>query len=202
MSEEVLDQESAEQDGTDDVVVETRKPPIKKAPAVQAEADEGPTGDTNDAINAPLEGLEDAAVLRGMVTRLRHENGNHRKKNKEVADQAKSLEGWKLAHQKGVAEAEERARVAEAIAHSYVVKAAMQEYDVDEEFYVDIEKHDSEDSIWAAAARLADTKKKKRAYETAPQTAETFAGKRGKPLQRKTDPAGSDFLTDLMRGNF
>jgi hypothetical protein len=162
--------------------------------------EDGVTGDTNDSINAPLEGLDDVNVLKGMVVRLRHENANHRKGKQEVVKERDSLKAEKLTRSKAIEKANERVLAAERIAKQYVILAAMREYDVDEEM-ADLIDGENEEEIFDKAKRLAGTRKQKPAYDT-PTNVDLFAGKRGNPLTRKTDSGGADFLKDLMRGNF
>lgn len=163
--------------------------------------DDSPTGNTNDSINAPLEGVEDVNVLKGMVTRLRHENANHRKGKQEAVAEVDRLKADKLARSKTVEKANERVLAAERIAKQYVILAAMREYDVDEEF-ADLIDGKDEEEIFEKAQRLGGTKKQKPAYTyDTPTNTEMFAGRRGNPLSKKGDQPGADFLKDLMRGN-
>jgi hypothetical protein len=154
------------------------------------------TGDTNDAINASLDGVDDPSVLKGMVTRLRHENGNHRKRNTELRDEKEKLEAWKLAHNKGVAEANERVKKAEATARQYVIKAALVEYDVDEDL-ADLVDGKTEEEIWAKAEKLANTKKRKPSWET-PTNVDLFPGRRGSPVESPKKDPGGDWFKDFM----
>lgn len=162
------------------------------------EYDEDKTGNTNDSINAPLEGLDDVNVLKGMVVRLRHENANHRKGKQEVVKEVERLKSEKLTRSKAIEKANERVQAAERIAKQYVILAAMREYDVDEDM-ADLIDGANEEEIFDKAQRLAGTRKPKPSYDT-PTNVEMFAGRRGSPLSKKTESGGGDFLKDLMRG--
>lgn len=157
-------------------------------------------GDTNDAIRTPLEGVNDVDVLKGMVTRLRHENGNHRKEKQSLKSENETLKQWRINHNKGVAEAKARADKAEQVAKQYIIKAAAVEYDVDDDL-IDLIDGATEEEIWAKAEKLHNTKKRKPAYETpTPTNVDLFAGRsRGRPVApAKNDAAGAEFLRDLM----
>lgn len=155
------------------------------------------TGNTNDSINASLDKIKDPDVLKGMVTRLRHENGNHRRAKKELEKENETLKNWKRNHLKGVQEAEARAVKAEAVAKQHVIKAAALEYGVDDDL-IDLIDGSSEDEIWEKASRLADTKREKRVYET-PTDTNLFGGRtRGAPVRPPAKSAGSDFFEDLI----
>jgi hypothetical protein len=155
------------------------------------------SGDTNDAINASLDSISDPAVLKGMVTRLRHENGNHRKRNTELNEANAKLEAWKLAHNKSVAEANERTKKAEDTAKQYVIKAALIEYDVDEDL-ADLVDGKTEEEIWNKAAKLANTKKNKPSWET-PTNVDLFGGRRGTPVEPAKKDPGGDWFKEFMK---
>lgn len=195
MSEEGRESEETVDVDVDDVSVEETETETEND-----DSDNDVSGNTNDSINASLDSIKDADVLKGMVTRLRHENGNHRRKNKELEVEVEKLKGWKLNHNKGVAEAQERATKAEAIAKQHVIKSAALEYGVDDDL-IDLIDGNSEEEIWAKAEKLANTKKQRASYET-PTNIDLFAGRsRGKPLAPKSekDP-GVDFFKDFISG--
>lgn len=153
------------------------------------------TGNTNDSITASLEEIKSVDVLKSMVTRLRHENGNHRKRNKEQEKQIESLKTEKVQRSKSVKDATERAERAEAKAHSYVVKAAALEYDVDEDL-MDLIEGNTEEEVWAKAEKLANTKKRKPSYEL-PDTFDPFA-KRTKAVDKQRKDQGAEYIRDLF----
>ena len=155
------------------------------------------SGNTNDSINASLDSIKDADVLKGMVTRLRHENGNHRRAKKELEKEVESLKSWKRENLKRVNEANARAEKSDEIARQHIIKAAALEYDVDDDL-IDLIDGKTVDEIWDKASRLANTKKEKRTYET-PTDPTLFGGRsRGVPVGPQPKTAGTDFFEDLM----
>ncbi len=200
---------SADGANTDETVSETANPnPFKESattppkPAAQpVEEDEEVkelAGSTNDSINMSLEDVKNVDVLKGMVTRLRHENANHRAAKKELATEVEVLRAEKLKRAKSVQEANERVELAEARTKAYVIKAAATEYDVDEDLY-DLIDGDTDEEIFERARRLRDTKVKKPTYEydSAP-TFDPFAGRRGRSVRPDVRDPGGDYLRDLL----
>lgn len=165
------------------------------------EVDAEVTGNTNDSINASLDELKDADVLKGMITRLRHENGNHRKRNKELVSENETLKAEKAKRMNSVKEAKERAERAEARAKAYVIKLAAEEYGIDEDL-IDLVDGATDEEIYARAELLAErlmaTNKRKPDYEL-PSSFDPFAGRRGRPVrgQGQKDPGG-EYLRDLL----
>lgn len=167
-----------------------------------ASQDQEVKGNTNDSINSSLEDITDVDVLKGMITRLRHENGNHRKEKQSLKTEVDSLKQWKLNHNKGVSEAQARATKAEQVAKQYVIKAAALEYQVDEDL-IDLIDGKTEEEIWAKAEKLANTKKQRRSYEEpTPTNVDLFGGRRGEPVKPPQKNPGGDWLKDFMGGNY
>jgi hypothetical protein len=154
-------------------------------------------GNTNDSINASLDAIKDTDILKGMVTRLRHENGNHRRAKKELEKEVEGLKSWKRDNLKKVSEADARAAHADEVARQHIIKAAALEYDVDDDL-IDLIDGKTVDEIWDKASRLANTKKEMRTYET-PTDTTLFGGKsRGTPVGPQPKTAGTDFFEELM----
>lgn len=157
------------------------------------------SGNTNDSINASLDELKDADVLKGMVVRLRHENGNHRKRNKELQAEVETLKAKEVRRRDSVKEARERAERAENRAKAYLVKLAAEEYGVEEDLFEFLEGAETDEEIFARAERLGSKAEKKlKSYEL-PASFDPFAGKRGRPVRpgNQKDPGG-DYLRDLL----
>lgn len=166
----------------------------------ESEGDDEVSGNTNDAINANLNKIDDLDVLKGMVTRLRHENGNHRRGKNELAKENEKLKSWKNSNLKRAAEAEARADKAEKIAKQHIIKAAAAEYDVDEEF-IDFIDGSTDEEIYEKASKLANTKKRRpKSYDQSAAENPMFGGRRGNPLMAPKQAAGDDFLRELMGG--
>lgn len=147
-----------------------------------------PSG-TNDAISSSLDEVDDVDVLKGMVKTLRTENGNHRRKNKEVETENAALKAWKMDHLKGVADAEERVAKADQVAKRYVVKAVALEFDIDDDL-VDLLDGNTEEEIWAKGEKLANTRKKDSGARNpldpawVPGPTQLMPGKRGEPARQ------------------
>lgn len=168
---------------------------VDEVTAVPDEEEDDVSGNTNDSINAPLDELKDIGVLKSMVTRLRHENGNHRKRNKDLEGENAVLKAEKVKRLNSVKDATERAERAEARAKSYVIKLAAEEYDVDEDF-IDFLDGNSDEEIYEKASKLAKTKMRKPAYEL-PDTLDPFA-KRGRSVSKQRKDAGGEFVRDFF----
>lgn len=182
------DQESVETQSEDVAVEETTGAPAK--PRL--------TGGTNDSINASLEEIDDVETLKSMVRTLRSENGNHRRKNKTVEEENLALKSWKLDHLKGVADAEDKVMKADQIAKRAVIKAAVLEFDIDEDL-VDLISGETEEEIYEKASKLANTRKKggdaaRNPLEPGwvPGPTNLLPGKRGEPVRKNRQPAEDD----------
>jgi uncharacterized membrane-anchored protein len=175
---------------------EREMPTQKEEPQVE---DDEISGNTNDSINSSLDEVKDVGVLKSMVTRLRHENGNHRKRNKELQLERDTLVVERAKRAEAVKEAEEKAAAAEAKARSYMVKFAAEEYNVDEDLLDILERGSTEEEVFSLAAKIRDTKKRKPAYETA-ETFDPFAKRSGKPVrpQNQGKDPGGEFMRDLL----
>lgn len=195
MSDE--DQESTEGVENEGEAVVEEKPKAKSAPKPKATIEE----DDDSDVTMSLEELNNVEVLKGMITRLRHENGNHRKKNQALAEEAAKLEAWKINHNKTIDEAKAEVSRYRAIAKNYAIKDAAREYNVDEDL-IDLIDGETEEEIWAKAQKLQNTKKRKASYEEASDALELFSGRRGKPIEPPKKDPGADWLKDVMGGNF
>ena len=157
------------------------------------------TGNTNDSINTSLDGIKDVDVLKSMVIRLRHENGNHRQRNKEVQIERDKLLSERVKNAEAVVEANERADAAERKARGYMVKFAAEEYSVDEDLIDVLERGSTEEEVFELARRVRDTKKRKPAYETTGAEYDPFTRRQGKPVRPSggKDPGG-EWLRDAF----
>lgn len=155
-------------------------------------------GNTNDSILASLDEINDVETLKSMVKTLRSENGNHRRKNKDMESENQALKSWKHDHLRGVADAEEKVAKANNLAKQYVIKAVALEFDIDDDL-VDLITGDSEEEIWAKGEKLANTKKKgadsaRNPLEPGwvPGPTQLLPGKRGEPVRRGPKNDGSN----------
>ena len=168
------------------------------APDLKEKPQEKPVvGNTDDSINASLDEIVDPTVLKSMVTRLRHENGNHRKQKGELASEVETLRAKTVTYNQKLKEAEERVAQAELVAKTFVIKAAAVEYDVDEDL-IDLIDGKTTEEIYEKASRLQETKKRKPAYET-PTRVDLFPGRtRGKAVKPAEKDSGGEFFRDFM----
>ncbi len=175
------------------------EPPAATPPAPTPQAGAAPEGDTNDSINLPLDGVVDVETLKKMVGRLRHENGNRRRAERELEEKVQTLTSWKLNHQNGLTEAEERAEAAEKLARQYVAKAVALEYNIDDDL-VEFIQGDTEEEMWAKAEKLANTKGRKgspgKPTKTPTQT-DLFPGRRGTPVGKTGEDESSEWFKDF-----
>lgn len=199
MSDEDRESSGTEEVGTEETqeVEESVNVTTATTDSPEEDDDDGVTGNTNDAINAPLGAVTDPDILKSMVTRLRHENGNHRRAKKELEKEVESLKVWKRDNLKKVAEANARAQKSAEMTKQHIIKAAALEYDVDDDLIDLIDGNDA-DEIYEKASRLQSTRRERRSYET-PTDTTLFGGRaRGGPVVPQPKTPGTDFFEDLM----
>lgn len=143
------------------------------------------TGSVDDAINAPLDEVDDPNVLRKIARQLRNENKNARLKNKDRDEKLSEYEKWK---QSQMSELEKARADLEAERKSHrdtLVESVAHKYGVDDE-YREFLVGDTRDELEERAKKLGKLGKSKE-EDSGGAAPNLLGGRRGNAVGKNDD---------------